>query len=102
MVVDNNLDKAECCCLPFLIRLLVDETHNNYINNLRGDKSLIIAMESMNAADITTQHDKFVQGLVLCVSKIDFHAPIISGNTELKRSREKQRLKIQGSVTHDG
>ena len=63
---------------------------------------VIIAMKSMNAADITTQHDKFVQGLVLCVSKIDFHAPIISGNTELKRSREKQRLKIQGSVTHDG
>ena len=73
-----------------------------YSNNLRGDKSLIIAMKSMNAADITTQHDKFVQGLVLCVSKLDFHAPIISGNTELKRSREKQRLKIQRSVTHDG
>ena len=28
-----------------------------YSNNLRGDKSLIIAMKSMNAADITTQHD---------------------------------------------
>ena len=27
-------------------------------NNLRGDKSLIIAMKSMNAADITTQHVK--------------------------------------------
>ena len=28
-----------------------------FSNNLRGDKSLIIAMKSMNAADITTQHD---------------------------------------------
>ena len=26
-------------------------------NNLYGDNSLIIAMESMNAADITKQHD---------------------------------------------
>ena len=31
--------------------------NSKYTNNLRGDKSLIIAMKSMNAADITTQHD---------------------------------------------
>ena len=34
-----------------------DYCEKNYTNNLRGDKSLIIAMKSMNAADITTQHD---------------------------------------------
>ena len=34
-----------------------DGYENNNNNNLRGDKSLIIAMKSMNAADITTQHD---------------------------------------------
>ena len=28
-------------------------------NNLCGDQSLIIAMKSMDAADITTQHDNF-------------------------------------------
>ena len=37
-----------------------------FINNLRGDKSLIIAMKSMNAADITTQHDNLYK-LSCCV-----------------------------------
>ena len=35
---------------PILRRNIYDR------NNLRGDKSLIIATKSMNAADITTQH----------------------------------------------
>ena len=44
MQVDANANKQNNLLLLF-------------INNLRGDKSLIIAMKSMNAADITTQHD---------------------------------------------
>ena len=50
-------------------------------------------MKSVNAADITTQHDNLFKVWFLCVSKIDFHVPIISGNTELKRSREKTKVK---------
>ena len=45
-----------CIKLVYLLRYVLKYMYM-YMNNLRGDKSLIIAMKSMDAADITAQHD---------------------------------------------